>query len=376
MLQDNIRSGLTFDDVLLLPAKSSVLPGETGVRARLTAKITLNIPLISAAMDTVTGSTLAIAMAREGGIGIIHRAMPAHLQALEVARVKKADAKKYPNACKDKAGRLRVGAAIGAGSDAVERAAELVAAGADVIALDTAHGHSAAVLKTLKAVKRRFKVEVIAGNVATYQGALDLVKAGADAIKVGIGPGSICTTRIISGVGVPQLTAIKDCARAAARRRIPVIADGGIKFSGDITKAVAAGASCVMLGTLLAGTDEAPGDVIVLQGRKYKSYRGMGSVGAMEAGSKDRYGQQGVEKRKLVPEGVEGRVPYKGAVAGILHQLTGGLRAGLGYCGCKDLAQLAKKARFIRISNAGLRESHVHDVRISKETSNYACDKQ
>ena len=376
MLQDNIRSGLTFDDVLLLPAKSSVLPGETGVRARLTAKITLNIPLISAAMDTVTGSTLAIAMAREGGIGIIHRAMPAHLQALEVARVKKADAKKYPNACKDKAGRLRVGAAIGAGSDAVERAAELVAAGADVIALDTAHGHSAAVLKTLKAVKRRFKVEVIAGNVATYQGALDLIKAGADAIKVGIGPGSICTTRIISGVGVPQLTAIKDCARAAARRRIPVIADGGIKFSGDITKAVAAGASCVMLGTLLAGTDEAPGDVIVLQGRKYKSYRGMGSVGAMEAGSKDRYGQQGVEKRKLVPEGVEGRVPYKGAVAGILHQLTGGLRAGLGYCGCKDLAQLAKKARFIRISNAGLRESHVHDVRISKETSNYACDKQ
>jgi len=484
MLQDNIALGLTFDDVLLLPAKSSVLPRQTDVRTRLTAKIKLNIPLISAAMDTVTESALAIAMAREGGLGIIHRAMPARQQALEIAKVKKHESgvitnpitispdetlgdalelmrkhdisglvvisrgklagmltnrdlrfardlgqkvssamtkklfvapvgttaeqaekllhehrieklplvdrnyhlkglittrdimnkKQYPDACKDKAGRLRVGAAIGAGDAAVERAGELVAAGVDVIALDTAHGHSEAVLRTLKALKRKFSVEVIAGNVATYEGALDLIKAGADAIKVGIGPGSICTTRIISGVGVPQLTAIKECRRAAAKNNIPVIADGGIKFSGDITKAVAAGADCVMLGTLLAGTMEAPGDIILYHGRSYKAYRGMGSVGAMEAGSKDRYGQQGVEREKLVPEGIEGQVPFKGTVADIVHQLTGGLRSGLGYCGCKDLAELRKKARFVRISNAGLKESHVHDVKVTKETPNYALN--
>jgi IMP dehydrogenase len=481
MLQDNIRLGLTFDDVLLLPAMSSVMPRQTSLRTRLTAKITLNIPLLSAAMDTVTEAALAIAMAREGGIGIIHRAMPAHQQALEIAKVKKHESgvitspvtispnetlkdalelmrkhgisglvvvaqgklagiltnrdvrfekdlnkkvaavmtsevvtarpgisldqaeillhkhrieklplvdrngrlkglittrdmmntKDYPNACKDKAGRLRVGAAIGAGADAVERAGELVAAGADVISLDSAHGHSANVLKTLKEVKRRYGVEVIAGNVATYEGALALINAGADAVKVGIGPGSICTTRIISGVGVPQLTALKECCRAAARKGIPVIADGGIKFSGDITKAIAAGAGCVMLGTLLAGTEEAPGDIILYQGRSYKAYRGMGSVGAMEAGSKDRYGQAGVEKDKLVPEGIEGQVPYKGSVADIVRQLTGGLRSGLGYCGCKDLAELRKKARFVRISNAGLKESHVHDVKPTKETPNY-----
>ncbi len=481
MLQDNIQLGLTFDDVLLLPAMSSVMPRETLLRTKLTPKITLNIPLISAAMDTVTEAALAIAMAREGGIGIIHRAMPARQQALEIAKVKKHESgvitspvtispdetlkdalelmrkhgisglvvvsqgklagiltnrdvrfekdlnkkvsavmtkevvtarpgisldqaevllhkhrieklplvdkdgrlkglittrdmmntKDYPNACKDKAGRLRVGAAIGAGADAVERAGELVAAGADVISLDSAHGHSANVLKTLKEVKRRYGVEVIAGNVATYEGALALIDAGADAVKVGIGPGSICTTRIISGVGVPQLTALKECCRAAARKGIPVIADGGIKFSGDITKAIAAGAGCVMLGTLLAGTEEAPGDIILYQGRSYKAYRGMGSVGAMEAGSKDRYGQAGVEKDKLVPEGIEGQVPYKGSVADIVHQLTGGLRSGLGYCGCRDLAQLRKKARFVRISNAGLKESHVHDVKPTKETPNY-----
>jgi IMP dehydrogenase len=282
--------------------------------------------------------------------------------------------KQYPNACKDKAGRLRVGAAIGAGEAAVERAGELVRAGADVISLDSAHGHSANVLRTLREVKRRYKVEVIAGNVATYQGALDLIKAGASAIKVGIGPGSICTTRVISGVGVPQLTAIKECCRAAARSKTPVIADGGIKFSGDITKAMAAGASCVMLGTLLAGTEEAPGDIILYQGRSYKAYRGMGSVGAMEAGSKDRYGQAGVEKGKLVPEGIEGQVPFKGSVAGIIHQLTGGLRAGMGYCGCKDLGELRRKARFVRISNAGLKESHVHDVKVTKETPNYVSN--
>jgi len=486
MLQDNIQLGLTFDDVLLLPAKSAVMPKQTGIHTRLTPKITLNIPLISAAMDTVTESALAIAMAREGGLGIIHRAMPAHQQALEIAKVKKHESgvitnpvtispgetmkdalelmrkhgisglvvvsqgklagiltnrdvrfekdlnkkvaavmtkkvvtarvgitldqaekilhehrieklplvdrngqlkglittrdmmntKDYPNACKDRAGRLRVGAAIGAGDAAIERAGELVAAGADVISLDSAHGHSANVLKTLREVKRRYGVETIAGNVATYYGAMDLIKAGADAIKVGIGPGSICTTRIISGVGVPQLTAIKECCRAASRRGIPVIADGGIKFSGDITKAIAAGADCVMLGTLLAGTEEAPGDIILYQGRSYKAYRGMGSVGAMEAGSKDRYGQAGVEKDKLVPEGIEGQVPYKGSVADIIHQLTGGLRSGLGYCGCKDLAELRRKARFVRISNAGLKESHVHDVKVTKETPNYAASNE
>ena len=484
MLQDNVPLGLTFDDVLLLPARSSVLPKQTAIHTKLTAKIALNIPLISAAMDTVTESALAIAMAREGGLGIIHRAMTPHQQALEVAKVKKHESgvitnpvtispeetlgdalalmrkhgisglvvvsqgklagiltnrdlhfakdldkkvssamtkklvvapvgisldkaekllyehrieklplvdknyhlkglittrdmmntKDYPAACKDKAGRLRVGAAIGAGEAAVERAGELVAAGADVIALDTAHGHSESVLRTLKAVKRKFNIEVIAGNVATYEGARDLIKAGADAIKVSIGPGSICTTRIISGVGVPQLTAIRDCRRAASPRGIPVIADGGIKFSGDITKAIAAGADCVMLGTLLAGTQEAPGDIILYHGRSYKAYRGMGSVGAMEAGSKDRYGQAGVEKEKLVPEGIEGQVQYKGPVSDIVHQLTGGLRSGLGYCGCKDLAQLRKKARFVRISSAGLKESHVHDVKVTKETPNYALN--
>ena len=484
MLQRNIPLGLTFDDVLLLPAKSSVLPRATSIHTRLTAKIALNIPLISAAMDTVTESALAIAMAREGGLGIIHRAMPAHLQALEIAKVKKHESgvitspitispdetlraalelmrkhhisglvvvaqgklagiltnrdlcfardldkkvsfamtkkvvtapvgttleqaerilyehrieklplvdrnyrlkglittrdmmntKEYPDACKDKAGRLRVGAAIGAGEAAVERAGELVKSGADVISLDSAHGHSSNVLKTLREVKRRYDVEIIAGNVATYEGARDLIRAGADAIKVGIGPGSICTTRIISGVGVPQLTAVSECRRAAAPRRIPVIADGGIKFSGDITKAIAAGADCVMLGTLLAGTKEAPGDIILYQGRSYKAYRGMGSVGAMEAGSKDRYGQAGVEKDKLVPEGIEGQVPYKGSVADIVHQLTGGLRSGLGYCGAGDLAALRKGARFVRISNAGLKESHEHDVKVTKETPNYALN--
>jgi IMP dehydrogenase len=483
VLQDNIRSALTFDDVLLVPAKSSVMPKGTDLSTRLTAGIKLNIPLVSAAMDTVTEAPLAIAMAREGGLGIIHRAMTAREQAQEVARVKKHESgvitdpltispderlsdavallarhgvssavvvsrgrlvglltnrdlrflrdlgkkvstamttklvtarpgttleqaerllqrhrieklplvgrdgglkglitvrdilnrKQYPNACKDKAGRLRVGAAIGAGEEAVERAGELVRAGADLISLDSAHGHSANVLRTLKEVKRRFDVEVIAGNVATFEGARDLIRAGADAIKVGIGPGSICTTRIVSGVGVPQLTAVRDCVRAA-KGRVPVVADGGIKFSGDITKALAAGADCVMLGTLLAGTEEAPGDIVLYHGRSYKAYRGMGSVGAMEAGSKDRYGQQGVDKDKLVPEGIEGQVPYKGPVSAIVHQLTGGLRAGLGYCGCRDLAGLRRKARFVRISGAGLKESHVHDVRVTKETPNYALN--
>ena len=482
MLQDKIEFGLTFDDVLLLPAKSSVMPRETDIGTMLTRKIALNLPLVSAAMDTVTEAGLAMAMAREGGIGIIHRAMPAREQAEEVRKVKRHESgvisapltvspdeklsdavalmakhevssvavvsrgrlvglltnrdlrflkdldrkvstamttdlvtarpgttpeqaekilqehrieklplvdrngvlkglitvrdilnkKQYPNACKDRAGRLRVGAAIGAGPDAVERAGELVKAGADVISLDSAHGHSANVLRTLREVKRRYGCEVIAGNVATYQGALDLIKAGADAIKVGIGPGSICTTRVISGVGVPQLTAVKDCCRAAARSKTPVIADGGIKFSGDVVKALAAGADTCMMGSLFAGTEESPGETILYQGRTYKIYRGMGSIDAMAAGSSDRYFQD--KSKKLVPEGIVGRVPFRGQVTESIHQLVGGLRSGMGYLGCGTIDELKVKARFMQISSAGLRESHVHDVIITKESPNYRVE--
>ncbi|RMG71874.1 MAG: IMP dehydrogenase [Nitrospirae bacterium] len=485
MLQDNIPLGLTFDDVLLLPAKSDVVPKEVDVTTLLTRHIKMNIPIVSAAMDTVTEAALAIALAREGGIGIIHRAMPIEKQVLEVDKVKKSESgmiidpitigpeepirkateimahykisgvpvtvkgklvgiltnrdlrfetnldrkvkdvmtrknlitanegisledakeilhkykieklpivdkdmnlkglitikdiekrKKYPNACKDEVGRLRVGAAIGVGPEAIERAAALIEAGVDVIAIDTAHGHSNAVIKTLKELKKRFDIDVIAGNVATKEGAEDLIKAGADAIKVGIGPGSICTTRVVAGAGVPQLTAIKACYQVAKRHKIPVIADGGIKFSGDITKAIAAGAHSVMIGSLFAGTDESPGETILYQGRSYKVYRGMGSLGAMAQGARDRYGQEGVETSKLVPEGIEGRVPYKGPLAYSVHQLVGGLRSGMGYCGCKNLEELRKKARFIQITNAGLRESHVHDVTITKEAPNYRTE--
>ena len=485
MLQDNIPLGLTFDDVLLLPAKSDVIPKEVDVTTRLTRNIMMNIPIVSAAMDTVTEAALAIALAREGGIGIIHRAMPVQRQALEVDKVKKSESgmiidpitigpdepikrateimahykisgvpvtvkgklvgiltnrdlrfetnlerkvkdvmtkknlitaregisleeakeilhrykieklpivdkdmnlkglitikdiekrKKYPNACKDEVGRLRVGGAIGVGAEAIERAEALIEAGVDVIAIDTAHGHSNAVIKTLKELKKKFDIDVIAGNVATKEGAEDLIKAGADAIKVGIGPGSICTTRVVAGAGVPQLTAIKACYQVAKRYRIPVIADGGIKFSGDITKAIAAGAHSVMIGSLFAGTDESPGETILYQGRSYKVYRGMGSLGAMAQGARDRYGQEGVETSKLVPEGIEGRVPYKGPLAYSVHQLVGGLRSGMGYCGCKNLDELRRKARFIQITNAGLRESHVHDVTITKEAPNYRTE--
>ncbi len=485
MLQDNIPLGLTFDDVLLLPSKSDVIPKEVDVSTLLTRNIMMNIPIVSAAMDTVTEASLAIAIAREGGIGIIHRAMPIERQVLEVDKVKKSESgmiidpitigpdepirkateimahykisgvpvtvkgkligiltnrdlrfeinldrkvkdvmtrknlitakegisleeakeilhkykieklpivdknmnlkglitikdiekrKKYPNACKDEVGRLRVGAAIGVGPEAIKRASALIEAGVDVIAIDTAHGHSNAVIKTLKALKKKFDIDVIAGNVATKEGAEDLIKAGADAIKVGIGPGSICTTRVVAGAGVPQLTAIKACYLVAKRYKIPVIADGGIKFSGDITKAIAAGAHSVMIGSLFAGTDESPGETILYQGRSYKVYRGMGSLGAMAQGARDRYGQEGVETSKLVPEGIEGRVPYKGPLAYSVHQLVGGLRSGMGYCGCKTLDELRRKARFIRITNAGLRESHVHDVTITKEAPNYRTE--
>ncbi len=485
MLENKLPIGFTFDDVLLLPSKSDVLPKDVDVSAKLTRNITLNIPVISAAMDTVTEANLAIAMAREGGLGIVHRAMTPQKQALEVDKVKKSESgmivdpittapdalisdalvlmerykisgvpvtlkgklvgiltnrdlrfetnikkkvsdvmtkeklitapvgtnldkakkllheykieklpivdddfnlkglitikdiekrKKYPHACKDMLGRLRVGAAVGVGEEALLRTELLVKAGADIIAIDTAHGHSKAVINTLKEIKKNFDIDVMAGNVATADGAKDLISAGADAIKIGIGPGSICTTRIVAGAGVPQLTAIQNCYALASKMNIPLIADGGIKYSGDITKALAAGAYCVMIGSLFAGTAESPGEIILYQGRSYKVYRGMGSLGAMEQGAKDRYAQEGVEKEKLVPEGVEGRVPYKGPISQSIHQLVGGLRSGMGYCGCGNLEDLRKNARFIQITNAGLRESHVHDVIITKEAPNYRIE--
>ena len=482
MLDDILQVGLTFDDVLLMPAMSEVLPKEVDVSTQLTKNIRINIPIVSAAMDTVTESELAMAIAREGGIGIIHRAMSPERQKAEVDRVKKSESgmildpitippdapisealglmekyrisgvpvieqgkligiitnrdlrfetqfnkkvsivmtkeklitasvgtdldmaqrilhkykieklpivdknnvlkglitikdiekrKKYPNACKDTLGRLCVGAAIGTGEDALSRAEMLKKAGVDVIVIDTAHGHTKSVLETLKTVKKKFDIDVIAGNIATPEAALDLIKAGADGIKVGIGPGSICTTRIVAGAGVPQITAIKSCYDVAKRFTVPVIADGGIKYSGDITKALAAGAHAIMIGSLFAGTDESPGEIVLFQGRSYKVYRGMGSIGAMEQGTKDRYLQAGVKSSKLVPEGVEGRVPHKGPLAQSVHQLIGGLRSGMGYCGCKNLDTLRKRARFIRITSAGLRESHVHDVIVTREAPNY-----
>ncbi len=484
MLPENLPIGLTFDDVLLVPARSAVLPSETDTRTRLTRNITLNIPIVSAAMDTVTESRMAIAIAQQGGIGIIHKNMPIDRQAEEVDRVKRSESgmiqdpvtmephqkiwealevmrryrisgvpvvrgtklvgiltnrdlrfetrydlpiealmtkenlitapvgttleeaekilqkyrieklpivdeegnlkglitvkdiqkkRKYPNAAKDPQGRLRVGAAIGASGDFLERAQELVAKKVDVLVIDTAHGHSERVLKAVELIKSRFPdVDLIAGNVATYEGARDLIERGVDGVKVGVGPGSICTTRVVTGAGVPQITAIAECAKATRPAGIPLIADGGIKYSGDITKAIAAGADCVMIGSLLAGTEESPGEVILYQGRTFKAYRGMGSLGAMAQGTADRYGQE--ELAKLVPEGIEGRVPYKGYVADLIYQLVGGLRSGMGYCGCRTIAELQEKARFIRITLAGLRESHVHDVIITKEAPNYQVE--
>jgi IMP dehydrogenase len=485
MRENDIPHGLTFDDVVLLPSKSDILPKDVDTRTQLTTSITINIPLVSAAMDTVTEASMAIAIAREGGIGIIHRAMSPERQSTEVDKVKKSESgmiidpitispgapisdamglmekykisgvpvtvegkligiltnrdlrfetklskkvldvmtkdklitapvgtnletakellhkykieklpivdrdfslrglitikdiekrRKYPNACKDAMGRLRVGAAIGVGEEAMQCAELLIKAGVDVIVIDTAHGHTKAVIETLTEIKKRFDIDVITGNLATAEGVRDLIKAGANSIKVGIGPGSICTTRIVAGAGVPQITAIMDCAKAAKKFNIPIIADGGIKYSGDITKALAAGAHSVMIGSLFAGTDESPGEMVLYQGRSYKVYRGMGSLGAMEQGARDRYMQEGIETKKLVPEGVEGRVPSKGPLSQSVHQLVGGLRAGMGYCGCRDLPELRKKARFIRITNAGLRESHVHDVIITKEAPNYGIE--
>ncbi len=485
-MEGAILEGLTFDDVLLLPGKSSVLPAEADTRTCLSRGISLNIPMVSAAMDTVTEAHLAIAMARQGGLGFVHRNMSVERQAEEVDRVKRSESgmivdpvtispeysvrhalelmnkyhvsglpvtrgtklvgiltnrdlrfeknldqqvstvmtkdnlvtvpvgttleeaerllqqhriekllvvdqhfnlkglitvkdiqKKleYPRATKDEQGRLRAGAAIGATGDFLERAVELARAGVDVLGLDTAHGHSTRVMEAIRAVKQRLpNMQLVAGNVATYEGARDLIALGIDGLKVGIGPGSICTTRVVTGAGVPQMTAIVEASRAAKGTGVPIIADGGVKYSGDITKAIAAGASVVMIGGLFAGTEESPGETILYQGRTFKSYRGMGSLGAMEAGSADRYAQETADRGKSVPEGVEGRVPYKGPLGGLVDQLIGGLRSGMGYCGAANLRELQEHSRFVRITSAGLRESHVHDVIITREAPNYQVE--
>jgi IMP dehydrogenase len=482
-----IRDALTFDDVLLVPAASQVLPRDVSVRTRLTREIALNLPFVSAAMDTVTEHETAICMAQNGGLGVVHRNLPPVVQAAEVAKVKRFEAglivdpvtmrpeqlirearrimaqhrisgvpvtkdgkavgiltnrdlrfvrdddqpisnvmtpreklvtvapgtqlerckellhehriekllvvdeqgdlrglltikdieknERFPSAAKDEFGRLRCGAAVGVGPDRLERAQALFDAGVDVIVVDTAHGHSQLVLDTLAELRRIFpNLPMVGGNVATAEGAEALIKSGASAVKVGVGPGSICTTRVVTGVGVPQLTAVMDAARVAARFDVPVISDGGVKFSGDAVKALAGGASTVMIGSLFAGTDEAPGETVLYQGRTYKVYRGMGSLGAMADGSRDRYFQGDVEAAKLVPEGIEGRVPYRGSLTSNVHQMVGGLRSGMGYLGAADLGELRQKARFVRISQASLQESHVHDVVITKEAPNYRLE--
>ncbi len=373
MLDDVLRECLTFDDVLLLPAFSDVLPKDVDTRSSLTRRISLAVPILSAAMDSVTESRMAIALAREGGIGVIHKNFSPDEQAAEVRLVKDAADCRFPGARHDgRRGRLRVAAAVGPGPDREARVAALIAAGVDAIVVDTAHGHSRGVLDAVAYVKKSFPdVDVIAGNVATAEATRALAEAGADAVKVGIGPGSICTTRVVAGVGVPQITAIADCAKEAERAGIMVIADGGIKLSGDVTKALAAGARTVMIGSLLAGTEEAPGEVVLVGGHAFKSYRGMGSLGAMQRGSKDRYGQGGTADEKLVPEGIEGRVPYRGPIQAIVHQLVGGVRSGMGYVGARTVDELREKGRFVRITSAGLRESHVHDVTLTVEAPNY-----
>jgi IMP dehydrogenase len=488
MLGDRIKEGLTFDDVLLIPGPTDVLPRDVDISTKLTNKISLNIPVLSAAMDTVTEARTAIAMAQEGGVGIVHKNWSAEEQAFEVARVKKYEsgvvsepvtvgpamtlaelmelseehnisgfpvtdggsivgmvtrrdiqfeenmgakvselmtpkerlviatpgvsldeardilrekrieklplvddaghlkglitvrdlkkAKKYPHAVKDDLGRLRVGAAIGVGDKEFERATALVKAGVDVIVVDTAHGHSAGVILMVKRLRDTYPdLDVIGGNIATSEAAKAIISAGASAVKVGVGPGSICTTRIVGGCGVPQITAIADVASYAKKKGVPIIADGGIKFSGDIVKALAAGAQCVMIGSMFAGTDETPGEVVLFQGRSYKSYRGMGSISAMKMGSKDRYFQDEVkDASKLVPEGIEGRVPYRGKIRDVLTQMIGGLRSGMGYTGSRTIEDLGTKTKFVKITSAGLKESHVHDVIITKEAPNYSVE--
>jgi IMP dehydrogenase len=486
MKQAEIREGLTFDDVLLVPAASDVLPNEVDLRTRFTTEIELNTPLVAAAMDTVTEHETAICMARNGGIGIVHKNFTVADQAAEVDKVKRSESgmivdpitmrpeqpirealevmsrfrisgvpvtrdgkavgiltnrdlrfvkdvtatistvmtrenlvtvppgttmeraqellhehriekllvvdaagklcglitikdiektERYPDACKDDLGRLRCGAAIGTGADRLDRAQALVDAGVDVVVVDTAHGHSAGVLESIRELKSHFPtLPLVGGNVATAEGTEALIKAGVSGVKVGVGPGSICTTRVIAGVGVPQFTAICDASEVARRSGIPVIGDGGIKFSGDVVKGLAAGATTIMIGSLFAGTDEAPGEIVLFQGRSYKVYRGMGSLGAMADGSRDRYFQSDVENEKLVPEGIEGRVPYRGSLSQSLHQLYGGLRSGMGYCGAANLDDLRRGSRFVRISSAGIQESHVHDVIVTKEAPNYRIE--
>ncbi|MCL4127023.1 UNVERIFIED_CONTAM: hypothetical protein GTU68_052291 [Idotea baltica] len=396
-----IREALTFDDVLLVPGASTVLPSDADVRTQVTKSISMNIPILSSAMDTVTEAKMAIAMAQAGGIGVIHRNLSEKQQSDAVRRVKRfvSDSRRIekllvvnkdneltglltikdleqavlnPQACKDDLGRLRVAAASTVGDAGFARSEKLIDAGLDLLVIDTAHGHSISVAQTVEKIKKQYPdIQIVAGNVATGDATKALIDAGADAVKVGIGPGSICTTRIVAGVGVPQLTAISDSAAAAAATNTPVIADGGIKFSGDFAKSIAAGASCAMVGSMLAGTDEAPGEVILYQGRSFKSYRGMGSVGAMARGSADRYFQKEASSDKLVPEGIEGQVPYKGQAGAVLHQMVGGLRAAMGYTGCKTVGDMRKDCQFVKISGAGLKESHVHDVQITRESPNY-----
>ncbi|MDR0739993.1 MAG: IMP dehydrogenase [Mycoplasmataceae bacterium] len=374
MIKINVKKGHTFGDVLLVPQYSDVVPREVSTKTKLTRNISLNIPIISAAMDTVTEDKMAIHMALNGGIGFIHKNLSLEHQANLVKKVKsfKVDSKKYPEANVDKQKHLIVGAAISIADNNIERTEALVKTGVDVLTIDSAHGDSFNVINAIKKIKRRFpNVQLIAGNIATKSGAINLIKAGVDALKVGIGPGSICTTRIISGVGVPQLTAIADVYEVATKKQIPIIADGGIKYSGDITKALAAGADSVMLGSLLAATDEAPGKIITINGKKYKSYVGMGSMAAMKRGSSDRYFQNNMDHSKLVPEGVEAALLYKGSVDNIIYQLIGGLRSGMGYCGAKNIAVLKKKAKFVKITISGFNESHVHHLDFVKEAPNY-----
>jgi IMP dehydrogenase len=375
MKLSSIKLGLTYDDLLLVPQKSEVVPSEVSLKAHLTPKIVLNIPIISAAMDTVTESKMAIAMAQEGGIGMIHKNMSIEAQKEEVLKVKEApvDLSLHPNAVVDAKGRLLCGAAVGVGANTLERVAALVEAGVDCLTVDSAHGHSANILKVVKAIHEAYpELEIIAGNIVTKEAAEDLIKAGAVTVKVGIGPGSICTTRVVSGVGMPQATAVDEVATYCKDKGICVIADGGIKYSGDIVKALAIGADTVMLGSMLAGTEEAPGEIIESNGKKYKSYVGMGSLAAMKRGSADRYFQKTEAKvEKLVPEGIEAKVPYKGEVTSVLYQLCGGLRSGMGYCGAVNTDELKKRSVFVQITNAGLIESHPHDVDICKEAPNY-----
>ncbi|MCH5461645.1 guanosine monophosphate reductase [Lactobacillus sp. LC28-10] len=368
------KQGITFDDVLLIPAESHVLPNDVDLRVQLADNLKLNVPFLSASMDTVTESNMAIAMANNGGLGVIHKNMPKEAQAGEVAKVKAVTSDKLSkHAAVDDQGRLLVAAAVGVTSDTFERAQGLLDAGADAIIIDTAHGHSAGVLRKVAEIREQLPdATLIAGNVATGSGTRALFEAGVDVVKVGIGPGSICTTRVVAGVGVPQLTAIYDAAEVAQEFHKPIIADGGIKYSGDIVKALAAGGNAVMLGSMLSGTDEAPGEVFEDNGKKFKTYRGMGSLAAMEHGSADRYFQGGVnEANKLVPEGIEARVEYKGSVDDIIFQMVGGLRSGMGYTGCETVQDLINDAQFVRISNAGLVESHPHDVQLTKAAPNY-----